>query len=570
MTHADDTACLNLRWAAALLHGLVEAQVAELVFSPGARSTPLVLAAAREPGLRLHPVVDERGAAFLALGLARAGGRPVALVCTSGSAPAHWHPAVIEAHEWGVPLVLLSADRPPALVDWGANQTTRQTTLFEGHLRARFDPGLPTPEGLKTLRALGRRAAATARWPAPGPVHLNLPFAEPLVPEPDCHSEPPEASTPVVAPAPCPPGAEALAGARKRLQQGRGLILAGPDDRAPDAACLARLARRLDAPVLADPLSGLRFGAPEDLPLVTRYDALLHNPGLARRLRPDWVLRLGRAPVSRRLQEWLAGVPTVLLDPHRRWRDPKQDAELVLAADPGLFCAALAGPEEQPPGPHIDAWLHAEARAQALAAPWLEQPTFEGALVATLLRALPPGAALLLGNSLPVRQVDTWSGRLPQPLRPFGNRGVSGIDGQLATLAGIAAAAPPAFGLIGDLALLHDLNGLALLRGKPATLVVVNNGGGRIFDYLPQRRLPELERCWHTPPALSMDHAAAAFGLPHRRIADQAELREALALPPDQARLLELVVDPEAGRRGTMAYWQAVAEDPEIAQGNPT
>ncbi len=572
---STDIACLNLQWASALMQGLVEGGVRQLVLSPGSRSTPLVLAAEGQPGLATTAVVDERSAAFLALGLARASARPVALVCTSGSAPAHWHPAVVEAHEWGVPLVLLSADRPPWAIGWGANQTTRQAGLFDPHLRFFHDPGLPTPGGLPMMQALGRRAAASSRWPTAGPVHINLPFDEPLVPDSPCPAAPLPKSAPIPAPAPRPPGSEALDAARELLQSGPGLILCGPADPGRlDPAPLLALARRLAAPVLADPLSGLRFGTPEALPLVTRHDALLRNPGLAAQLRPAWVLRFGRPPVSRMLQEWLAGIPTLLVDPEHRWLDPGHDGRLVVAADPQPLCAALTEALTQQAHPAwMRQWQQAERRAATLARQALDQTApLEGALIHTLLRSLPPAAALLIGNSLPIRQVDTWSGRLAQPIHVFGSRGVSGIDGQVSTLAGIAGGHPAAFGLIGDLALLHDLNGLALLRDRPATLLVINNGGGRIFDYLPQRQLPTLDRHWHTPSPLDIGQAAAAFGIAHHRVEAPeplAGLLKAVRGKPGP-RLIELRVDPEASRRQTLAYWQAVAEDRELAEESPT
>ncbi len=564
----DDTACLSLRWALALLRGLVAGGVQHLVLSPGSRSTPLVLAAEQIAGLRLTPVVDERSAAFFALGTARASGRPVALLCTSGSAPAHCHPAVIEAHEWGVPLILLSADRPPSHIGWGANQTTRQQRLFADHLRAFHDPGLPSPHGLEGMSALGRRAATTSRWPDPGPVHINLPFDEPLVPRNDCETADTADTASVAAPAAPLASDAALEQAIERMRRDRGLILCGPAEHVPALPGLHALCGRLDAPVLADPLSGLRFSDSARLPLVTRYDALLRNPGLAQRLRPDWVLRLGRPPVSRVLQEWLDGIPLLLADPRNRWQDPGHDCLWPLPADPDRLCGQIAERLSEPAErTWSETWLQAEQRCDALAGAHLEQADwFEGQLLQTLLPLLPGGASLLVGNSLPIRQLDTWSGAARQALRLFGNRGVSGIDGQSATLAGIAAATePPVFGLIGDLALFHDLGSLELVRRFHATLLVIDNGGGRIFDYLPQHGLPQLQAHWHTPTDLALDALARTFGIAHHRVADAHVLTEAMAENPDgSARLIEIRVDAEHSRRETLAYWQTVAQDPVL------
>jgi 2-succinyl-5-enolpyruvyl-6-hydroxy-3-cyclohexene-1-carboxylate synthase len=313
----SDQGCLNLRWALALLDGLVEGGMRHLVLSPGSRSTPLVLAAQRQPALTVTPILDERSAAFFALGAARASGRPVGLVCTSGSALAHWFPAVIEASESGIPLVLLSADRPPELRGWGANQTIDQNRFFGGHVRAFHDPGTPedSPGAGKRMRTLGRRAAAESLGDWPGPVHLNLPFREPLVPGVDCRVE--VAATQPECVLPDTLGRLGFAHAMGHLDRngwpgladrlsGRGLICCGPGDWTADGAdALWLLAARLGVPVLCDPLSGLRFGVGSEHRL-TRYDSLLRHPATAAALKPDWVLRFGRAPVSKTLLGWLA------------------------------------------------------------------------------------------------------------------------------------------------------------------------------------------------------------------------------------------------------------------------
>ena len=570
--NSPEPACLALRWSRALVDGLVAGGVRRLVLSPGSRSTPLVLAAEQCDELQLIPIVDERSAAFFALGLARADSRPAALLATSGSAPAHWHPAVIEACEWGIPLVLLSADRPPALIGWGTNQTTHQRQLFHDHLRAFHDPGLPDPKGCGRIHALGRRAAASSRWPNPGPVHINLPFAEPLVPAADCLATPADPRLPAITP-PAPAAAtdDALSQATELIARGRGLILCGPMDQPNDILPpLCTLAHHLGAPVLADPLSGLRFGSPAELPLVSRYDTLLRHPKLAARLRPDWVLQLGRPPVSRILQEWLAGIPMLAADPHHRWADPGGNWHIPIFADPATLCAQLARAQPvRTDRQWIQPWLRAEQRCTLLTTGHLDRAGwFEGQLIPSLLSLLPAHARLLLGNSLPVRQLDTWSGRHPRALQVFGNRGVSGIDGQVSTLAGIAAqGGGPAFGLIGDLSLLHDLGGLQLARRCPLTLLVVNNGGGRIFDYLPQQGLPGLQAHWRTPTGLEPERMAHAFDIDYHTVTDPSSLEDALNKRPARSRsqLLEVVVDAALSQRETEAYWQTIAQDPLLA-----
>jgi 2-succinyl-5-enolpyruvyl-6-hydroxy-3-cyclohexene-1-carboxylate synthase len=566
----SDAGCAALRWCAALLSGLTEAGLSTVVLSPGSRSTPMVLAAQRRHDLVIRPIVDERSAAFFALGVARASQRPVACLATSGSAPAHWYPAVIEAHESGVPLILISADRPPLLRHWGANQTIDQIRLFGSFVRETHDPGLPRDDAkaLKAMRALGLRAGTVCLAPRPGPVHLNLPFAEPLVPRSDCSPAPQRAldATPRAAPLQAADeSANETDSAPLALPPGSGLVVCGPGRFGAELApLLCRCAARLGLPVLADPLSGLRFG-PSAEDIVTGYDALLRNGAAADALRPDWVLRLGRAPVSRRLCEWLDGLPTVLIDPTGGWSDPNHDVQQRLCMEPSAFFRRAEAGGQATAGPgQRERWLSAERRIRALAQRFLATaPWFEGHVVSTLLRRLPPGDGLLCANSMPIRQLDTWSGTRAGPLSLFGNRGASGIDGQLSTLAGLNQGGPPTTGLIGDLSLCHDVGGLPLADGLKRPILVVNNGGGRIFDYLPQRGLPGFEALWRTPVDVDLGDLARAFGLVHRPVEDADALAKTLTqvLPIDRPRaLIELRIDADRSRALHLSYWQQVAD----------
>ncbi len=575
-----DPACTGLAWCLALVDGLIAGGVRTLVLSPGARSTPMVLAAEARPDLTLTPILDERSAAFYALGLARAGGRPVALLATSGSAPAHWYPAVMEANEAGLPLVLISADRPPELHGWGANQTTDQTRLFGVAVRAFHDPGPPNadPAARRALNALGQRAATVSSGPRPGPVHINLPLREPLVPRGDCGLAPPPAPAHPTARADAHPRIAVPAALRARLSgSGRGIIYCGPDRARPGfpAAVLAAAAA-LGVPVLADPLSELRFG-PEPRspagtpatpsPRITRYKSLVRNPGAARALRPDWVLRCGRAPISRTVLEWLPGLPSLLVDPEGRWSDPAHDlalpGSLHLDLDPLSLCEALAADPPTTADPDwLGCWRQAEARLDDLTADYLAgAPWCEAHLILDLVAALPAGEGLLCANSLPIRQFETWSGTRAAPLRVFGNRGLSGIDGQLSTLAGLNAAGVPTTALLGDLSFLHDLSGLLLAGGLRRPCIVINNGGGRIFDYLPQAGLPGLERLWRTPQRVAIGPLAAAMGLQHRRAADPGAWRTALAegLGGTAGLIIEVPVDADTSRAVHLEFRRLVA-----------
>ncbi|MBI2307421.1 MAG: 2-succinyl-5-enolpyruvyl-6-hydroxy-3-cyclohexene-1-carboxylic-acid synthase [Rhodocyclales bacterium] len=547
-----DTGQLNLAWSAALVGGLADAGVREFVLSPGARSTPLTLAALRHPDLACEVVLDERSAAWFALGRVRATGRPVALVCTSGTAAANWLPAVVEANQSALPLLLLSADRPPELHGWGANQTIAQAGLFAGQVRAAHAPGAPFP-GFSPdwLRQLAARAVADSRWPLPGPVHLNLAFREPLLP-----ATPglvyPDAAPLYCAPPTAMPDAAAVRQLARRLAAGRGAIVcaegcAGDGDPSEFAAAVTALAARLACPILAEPLSGLRFGAHERRHVCCRHELWLRDEARAAALRPDWVLRFGAFPVTRTLQRFLAGADTLLVEPHGRWPDPLQRTRQLLRADPRAACRALLDEELTPAA---DGWLTAFRAAEADGERRLAetpQPP-EAALFAGLCRELPAGTRFFCGNSLPIRDLAAYSGGGANALHFFANRGASGIDGNLATAAGLAgqgAASAPTVAIVGDLTAQHDLGSLALAAGRPLAIVVINNGGGGIFDLLPPAALPEFETGWLTPQAIDFAYAAAAFGVDYRRCDDPAAAvaEVGAALAAGRPRLIEFVVD---------------------------
>ncbi len=516
------------------------------MISPGSRSTPLALACQNIKSLRCWVQPDERSAAFFALGLAKATGAPTLLVGTSGTAPAHWYPAVIEAAASHIPLILLSADRPPELWDCGANQTIDQTRLFGDHVRA--FTALPPPDA-HTLAALPNLAARTvdqALWPTPGPVQVNMPFREPLVPS--------EANPPPLPPT-TPPRLDrptAMAGLSvyepiQAISGGAGIITCGARPLSAESAkALTQLAEALGAPVLADPLSGLRFTSyGRNRPLV-RYDAWLRswNP------KPDWILSFGGPLVSKAFQRWLEGVQVgefVIVDSTGSWPDPARRATRIVRAETAAFCKSLATLPAAP-----KSWLEQFYKAEALAEKILDQATLpEAALIRALVQSLPEGATLFAGNSLPIRDIDLFCGSGSKRLEIVANRGVSGIDGNISTVLGMAAAGrEPVAALIGDVAFFHDLNGLLLAReGLEATIVVVNNGGGRIFEQLPQAKLDGFKRFWLTPTGIDIGKAAALFGCGYRRINKVNDIESALSkiTKPSGVNLLELPISEQAG-----------------------
>lgn len=502
-----DTGLANLQFARALVDALQAAGVAAAAVCPGSRSTPLALAIAEQPGLQYTVHIDERSAAFHALGFAKASGRPVALLCTSGTAAANFLPAVAEAHHARVPLVLLTADRPPELRNWGAAQTLDQRGLFAGFTRWCEETPCPGERDGEPAfaAAVARRAVHEATGPAAGPVHLNLPFREPLVPaqiEPRVPAPPgePAASAPAITPGSL--DVDALA-ADLRLAP-RGVLLFGPDTwDASLAAAAHALAESLGWPVLADPASGLRAGAPSGAPVAHGADLLLRDAPTAALLRPDLIVRFGGQPTSASIDHWLrqhAAAPVWLVDQAAGFRDPQHRATRLFRLTPREFCRNLA---RRPAAPTPAAlawrtqWQQADRAARAAVAAALDaEPAFlTPHLARTLWAQLPDGATLYAANSMAIRDLDAFAGPRDARLRLLANRGVNGIDGLLSSALGAAAATgAPTVLWCGDLAFLHDVAGLLagrLLRAN-LTVVVSHDDGGGIFEYLPVAR--ELDR----------------------------------------------------------------------------
>lgn len=534
-----DTGSLNFAWSQAMIAGFAAAGVADAVISPGSRSTPLALALLRHPGIKSHVVIDERCAAFFGLGVAKASRRPVLILATSGSAPANWYPAVIEASQSGVPLILISADRPPELQDCGANQTIHQPGLFGAHVRAAHALGTPFDDFEPTyLHRLAAQACEQASWPHPGPVHINQPFREPLVPAGE--SLAPNAPAPVrVQPPALLPDRAAIGELAADMAGKRGVIVCGEMLASqPQNEAIAALAARLNCPILAEPLSGLRFGAHDRTRLAVRYDDWLADRQFIDEHRPDWLIRFGNLPVTRRLQAWVGSVREIHahVDPWPRWSDPANRLTHLLRSEPAAFCQAVLA--EQPAPAPVD-WFDAFAAREQLAAASASRDH-----IGVLIDEMADGSALFCGNSLAIRQLDAGSGCGEKAIHFYGNRGASGIDGNISTAMGIAEKHGSVVALLGDLTCQHDLGGLALARGRRAVIVAVNNRGGGIFAKLPQRQLPEFDAGWRTPQHIDFRHAALSFGL-HYGLADDAAsfsriLRHALA--GDGPSLVELIV----------------------------
>jgi 2-succinyl-5-enolpyruvyl-6-hydroxy-3-cyclohexene-1-carboxylate synthase len=542
----------NSLWCSVLVETLVRTGISRAVISPGSRSTPLTMALVRHEGIEAIPVLDERSAAFFALGQARQTGETVVLVCTSGSAGANYLPAIIEAWESGVPLLVLTADRPPEMRDCGSGQTIDQTKLFGGFVRFYHELAVPEPrmERLQYLRQTVAHAVARTRTPFGGPVHLNAPFRDPLAPIQDATAEGIAANWDATFFDHLEPALAGVAGAvfRQKAATGRGLIIAGPAQPANTAEYVAKmsaLAAQLGWPILADALSPLRHFGTE---VVGSYDAILRNEAVARDLTPRTVLCLEAWPTSKVLRSWLerSGAEVVLVAPTDANRDALHGRTRWLVARPEQLVAEGAA---IPEAAYRQAWRAAELRVRGALATAMEGMTelFEGKAAWLLARHLPRGTAVCTANSMPVRDLEyIW---------PVGNgghriyfsRGANGIDGTLSTAMGVAHGGVPTVLLTGDLALLHDSNGFLLtpkLRGG-LTIVLINNEGGGIFEHLPVAGFnPPFEEYWATPQRVDFAQLCAAHGVPHVLVKDWEQFVELIARPPAPGvRVLELRTD---------------------------
>jgi 2-succinyl-5-enolpyruvyl-6-hydroxy-3-cyclohexene-1-carboxylate synthase len=584
----DPAADVQAAFCAVLVDEWARAGVADAVVAPGSRSTPIVIAVDAEPRIRVHVVLDERSAGFVALGLGLASGRPALVATTSGTAAVELHPAVVEAAHAGVPLIAVTADRPAELHEVGAPQTVAQTGLYGPAVRWAVSPGVAEWAAAGSWRSLAARCVAESLTgpDGPGPVHCNLAFREPLLGDADLVAVPP--GRPHGAPwhtRSGSPGGEVPGRVLDLLAAhagGRGLIVAGAgalgSGRAPgrdgvpsaggfgaggDPGPLLDAAACLGWPVFADPRSGCRVPAG---PVVATADALLRVPEVAA-WRPDLVLRLGAPWASKVLAQWLAGlgpdVPQVLVDPWGGWADPDRRVGEVVAADPAQVARALAqaGPadaaaasgrpgsvaaparpdrQQAPPAGWGHQWAAAERTAQTTLSGLLGASgpfaLSEPAVARSVVAGLPEGAVLFVSSSMPVRDVE-WYAEPRRQVTVLANRGANGIDGVLSTAIGVAAGngpAVPVVALVGDLAFLYDAAALlgATRRGLALTVIVVDNDGGGIFSFLSQATaLPagQFERYWGTPHGVDILAIAAAYGAEVIEVASRPQLDGVLA-----------------------------------------
>jgi 2-succinyl-5-enolpyruvyl-6-hydroxy-3-cyclohexene-1-carboxylate synthase len=572
----------NTLWANIFVDELVRAGLQRVCIAPGSRSTPLTVAFASQPDITVYSLLDERGAAFFGLGMALAGQKPVALVCTSGTATANFYPAIIEAHQAQVPLLILTTDRPHELRHSGANQTIDQVKMYGDYRRWFVEvappEANPSPATIRYLRSLACRALATAAASPAGPVHLNFPFRKPLEPTPVSGDTPDQLYAEGDAIAfkgrperlpftritrgDCLPSPEQLNTLVEAIQSaGRGLIICGPRcPRGGFAQAVTRLAQASGYPILADALSGVRFGphvSEANGLILSGYETFLQADVVAAWPAPELILRFGAPPISKALGDYLGAATAsrqIAISESGSWQDEAHVLSELIWADPEATCWLAA--ERVTAGhvkPRDTCWAigfqQADDQAQQVFEAARTGQFFEGALLADVVAAMPSESLLFVASSLPVRHLDQFSASQTAALRVFANRGASGIDGTIASALGAAAATGlPLVLVIGDLAFYHDMNSLLALQRcqVKATIVLINNNGGGIFHRLPIAKFdPPFTDLFVTPHGLTFEPVARMFGAGYRAARTQEEFRQALAaaLEAQTSQVIEVFSD---------------------------
>jgi len=570
----------NQLWARALIQELARGGLTTVCIAPGSRSTPLVLACAESPDVDVVRHLDERSAAFFALGRGRATGRPTAVLTTSGTAVANLFPAVVEASQAEVPLLLLTADRPPHLRGADANQAVDQVGLFGGYVREFFDVELPRVEGrsLRHLRVQSARAMAVASGAPAGPVHMNVPFEKPLEPT-DVPGDVPEGfvrhhprasegrqtGDPYVR---IPPRRSRVdpaevEGISKLLGSAeRGLVVAGPSsDSGRVGPAVRRLAGAAGVPLLADPLSGARYRSEPPASAPGRYDLFLREEQIREALRPEVVIRVGATPTSAALASFLEECTDsrqIVVDDGHRYKDHLAVVHDYVRSDPSDFLDALAEAVSERPAEGDDwlnLWMRVDSRTGDAVNEELGGGFFEGQVLRAVMDAAGAGGSVFVSNSMPVRDLDAFVPNSRGRVDVHGNRGASGIDGVVSTALGLShGLGRPVTAVLGDLAFYHDMNGLMAARAGSGevTFVVVNNDGGGIFHLLPIREFdPPFTDLFATPHGLDFRHVAALYDLPYTRVSSLQELGRALeqARSEGGSRVVEVESDREVNRR---------------------
>ncbi|RAK21073.1 2-succinyl-5-enolpyruvyl-6-hydroxy-3-cyclohexene-1-carboxylate synthase [Anoxybacillus vitaminiphilus] len=532
-------------YVSAFVDELTKVGITDVVVSPGSRSTPFAIVMAEHPDIKVHMNIDERSAAFFALGMAKAKRKPVALLCTSGTAVANYFPAVVEAYYARVPLIVLTADRPHELRDVGAPQAIDQFNIYGKHAKWFVEMALPegSKEMLRYARTMAARAAAIAMTAPAGPVHLNFPLREPLVPNVTEQTwtqiERKEPSYIQVSIGKRTLEREQFQFIYERLAGiEKGLIICGEIDKPHFAEAVVKLAETLNYPILADPLSHLRSGAHSKEYIVESYDAILKNETAMRTLMPEVIIRFGAMPVSKPLTLMLknnTAIEQIVVDGDGGWREPTLNASYMIHCDETDFCnqlVELAQPKKKQ-SDWAKLWQDVNKMAKtALLEAGKDEEMFEGKVFIELAQLLPEKSILFVGNSMPIRDADTFFMATDKNIRIMANRGANGIDGVVSSALGASVTGDPLVLVIGDLSFYHDLNGLlaAKLHKLNATIIVINNNGGGIFSFLPQAKQERhFELLFGTPTNLQFEHIVRMYDGNYTKADTWSQFRKSVA-----------------------------------------
>jgi 2-succinyl-5-enolpyruvyl-6-hydroxy-3-cyclohexene-1-carboxylate synthase len=602
-TKRQDSANPTYAYIEAFVDELQRIGVRNVVVCPGSRSTPLAMAFAVQPGIRIWMQVDERSAAYFGLGMAKQLRQPIALLCTSGTAAANFMPAVVEAKLTHVPLLVLTADRPHELRDNGAPQSIDQNRLYGAYVKWFVEIALPeaTNTALRYIRTIAVRAAASAQAVPAGPVHLNFPFREPLTPEPipvqplplsaqrdlvAWHGRPNNAPYVEVREAPLGAPTATTIGYLMDMIRGarRGLIIVGPNDDPALLEPVVQLARHLGYPILADPLSQLRCGNHDQVMVLSSYDAFLRIDSFIESAQPELILRFGAMPTSKPLLLYLkryASCPLVVIDGYGGWEEPTQLASELIHANPAALCQSLLtvldqhNKREEVRPPVSQEWLTTWQDADKITRQTLQNAIqdfnelFEGRVFTELAGLLPDGTTLYTGNSMPVRDLDTFFWCCEHRIRIMGNRGANGIDGVVSSALGASAWAgqnEPTVLVLGDLSFFHDLNGLlaARLHQLNLTIVLINNDGGGIFSFLPQAAYPEhFEQLFGTPIDLDFRLAVQMYGGQFQKVDTWERFRKAVSrgLNTGGLHVIEVPTERTSNVRMHRQLWEVIGKN---------
>jgi 2-succinyl-5-enolpyruvyl-6-hydroxy-3-cyclohexene-1-carboxylate synthase len=564
-------------YIAAFISELIYSGVTDVVVSPGSRSTPMAMVMAEHPDLKVHIHVDERSAAFFALGIAKATNRPVAILCTSGTAAANYFPAIVEARYSRVPLIVLTADRPHELREVGAPQAIDQIHLYGKHVKWFTEMALPekSDEMIRYVRTVCARAAAIATEAPAGPVHLNFPFREPLIPKLDDElfqqNERPKGYVKVHNGYLTIEDEQFKEIAEKLVGKEKGIIVCGniADDQFADA--VAQLAEVLKFPILADPLSQLRSGKHSHEHMIETYDTFLRNEDAKAFLKPDVVLRFGAMPVSKALTIFLKdnhGEDQFVIDGGGSWRDPSALSTDMIFCNETLFCEKLLTyTDRKSSSRFLEDWKKVnELTKENMTSIRDLSELSEGRLFYQLADMLPEGATLFVGNSMPIRDLDSFFLNNDKAIKVMANRGANGIDGTVSTALGAALYSKSLYLVLGDLTFFHDLNGLiaAKLYNIDIHIILVNNNGGGIFSFLSQSEHPKnFELLFGTPLDIEFEHAVRMFKGEFTKIKDWDHLGTKLKNSTDTKgiNVYEIVTNRDKNRDEHRKFWDFVSQE---------